>query len=130
MPIAIKASELKNPQTIEALRKVANFPFKRAQVTMSVKMTIKDVQDKSKSLQDRFQNLVKKYTEIKEDGTYEIPEDKQAEWNKDFEAFNDQEVQLLGGKIFLNDLDGAGLTPVDMMHLEPFVLQLDTVKDQ
>jgi len=126
--ITVKAKDLKNNAFIGGLQKVANFPFKKAQTGMQLAVTLKAVQSTSQSLQDKFTNLVKEYGTIEEDHSYKIHDEKMEEWKKVSKEFEEMEIELPGQKINLSELDGAGLTAVDLMVLEPIVYAIEAVK--
>jgi len=125
--ITVKAKDLKNPNFIGGMQKMAHFPFKKAQVGMHVATTIDEVQKKSQSLQDKFVNLIKMYGDVDAAGQYKIKEENMETWQKAATEFDEQDVELPGYKVDLSDLDGAGLSPVELIACKPVILNLEVV---
>ena len=59
--------------------------------------------------------------EGKPEGYYEIEEEKRADHNAEIEELMKETVQIDKDKILLSDLDHTGLTPAQMIALEPII---------
>lgn len=78
--------------------------------------------------------MVLKHAKMKDDGkvyepkgpgSYEIPDEKVAEYNKDFEEYENIEVTIEKNKIAFKDLERAQLTPGEMVALDPMIHMLE-----
>jgi hypothetical protein len=127
--IEIKTKDVKNPTFIQAFSKLARHPFRRAQVAVAVSVTAEALQKTSQSVQDKFVNLVKMYGDVDETGNYKIKDENIETWKKAAEEFDEQPIQLPGYKINVSELDGAGLTPVDLLALKPMLMNLELVDE-
>jgi hypothetical protein len=123
---------------VQALVKLGKFEgFKEQRVAYNVAKVIRRFDAESTIAQELFLKLVKQYAVLDEKGnikspedkpgTYEIPDEKVADWKKAKEDFDDVEFELDCHKIRLEQLGNAPLSPIDLNALEPLLSELEAV---
>jgi hypothetical protein len=134
-PLVVKVThhELRNQFSIPAivkLKRSPNYPNMRAVKKMA---EIGKALDKTfKASQDAFVGLVKGYAVLddkgeiveNEQGEFQIPEEKKADWRQTLEKFMESETDLVlpYGKLSLDEVSKVGLTPEEYGAV-PFLVE-------
>lgn len=119
---------LKSPQFQVALRKISNHPFKSQKSAYNVMRIAKKVDEESKNCQELFTKLLKGFAKLDDKGefvpvdgqpgTYQVPDEKQADFQKAAEEFDELEFTIERYPIKLEELDGVGLSPAELGAVE------------
>lgn len=136
----LKYSHLRSPSFHQALRKLANHPFKDVKSLYNVTRIVKLVQQEGKQCDELFLKVLKGYADLDEKGeikpinptspnTFSVPDSKKEEWEKAAKDFHEIEVKFERHKVTPEECVLAGLTANDMVELDPMLSELSTKPD-
>ena len=104
-----------------AFGKLASAPLK-ATVAFKVVQMIKEVQKSIESLEETRKKLVGQYSVKDEAGKTEIPQERMAEFQKEFGVLLGTEVEVTDCQIALSEISTVELTARDIMALEKLIV--------
>ncbi len=127
--------EITNEQTrnqffVQGLRKILNFDgITEVKVAYNVGRvgTLLDLHQQEAD--DVFKKLIKSHGTLKDNGTFEIDEDKMEAWKKAHAEFLGHKTKVERHKIRIGDVEGVPLTPSEIAALEPILDGLDGLDD-
>lgn len=128
MAVKVKQGQFRSQDFIQGLVKIRNHSFKDQKVAYGVMRLLKFFEQETELVQQGFQKLVKQFAILDEKGefvphngqpgTFQIIPEKVEDWKKAVKEFEDVDVELQQHPIRLEHLQGAGLTPGDMLAVE------------
>lgn len=145
----LKFENIKDPSFTAALRKLMQFNgYKDTKTAYNIAKIGKKFDAEAKICQELFITHVKKFcsldakgemvprvqmikdakgvdVETKLPGTYVIPAEKQDAFEKASLEFDSTEFEIPCHKVKLSDIDGAKMTPADMLALEPLLTEIE-----
>lgn len=142
MSVKLSYKEIKNQTFVQGLAKLANYGgFKDQRLAYNVAKLIRKWDSEAQMAQDLFMKLVKQYATLDEKGNIKTPEgansgafevvdekaDAFAKARKEFESI---EFDIPVHKIRIDQLEGTGLTPMEMMALEPILIEMEAVPSE
>jgi len=117
--------ELRNPllhQAFQRLNQSRTLDFK---ATIKVAALTKAMKGRLKQTDDEFQSLVNPLSDLKEDGEgniqFRVKNEHKAEWDKVFKRFQAKIINIEARKLTMDDIQPAGLSPAEVVALEPFM---------
>ena len=134
----LKYSIVKDKFLTNALVKLGNYSKFPPKFAMQVKRIMDIIYDYEAKIAAEYQALIEKhakkdekgnyipredYDGVKRAGTFE-PHDKEA-WDKDYAEFENKTFNISTPPISLKDLEGVGLTPLELRAMESFVTELE-----
>jgi len=133
--IELSYHTLRNNDFISGMQKLATSTTLNTKVAYNVGRIMSKLQSAEKSGQETFSKLIRKYAEMDGDkivepegpGSYKIADEKVEEYRKELEEFLSIEIKIDRNKIGLNDLEGAGLSPVQVLALDPLLTIMEAV---
>lgn len=105
----------------EAIAEISGKEIQDVQVAYNVGRIKTLIQQETKAAVHDYNELIKSYTKIKDDGSWEVPEEKREAWEKDVAEFMAEKIKVNRHKIRLEDLHDVSLTPNCLAALEPLV---------
>ena len=138
----LKYSDMKSREFIMALGKcMQNTNYKSTTIAYNVAKIGRKFDQETKICQELYLKVIKAHAKLDEKGniaprveggkpvpnTYEISDDKVEAWKKACEDFDNTLIEIPCNKINLSDLENAGMSPADLVALEP-VLETAPVK--
>lgn len=89
------------------------------------------IQSEAKEAQDWFVKLVKKYAEVDEkSGEFKVKDEHVETWQKEMSDFTFKKFGIDRHKIHVSDLKVVGLTPNEILALEPLLFGLELVEGE
>src|SRR5690606_21842484 len=76
--------------------------------------TIKTIEDNIKFYDESRNNLIKKYGEELDDGSFNMPIESKDDFQKEFRGLLDSEVEINAEPISISKLEGITMTPADL----------------
>lgn len=131
MAVTLKYSVISNPAFSEALRKVTRSgAIKDVKQAYNVARLVTKVDQGIKTMREDYMAMAKTFATLDEngkfkvpegapEGAFDVPEEKMGEWTKAVDAFQEKELVIERHPIPLEQLEGCGLTPGDLIALEP-----------
>lgn len=123
----MKLIDIVNAKSVLEKLAVSNLPIK---IAYRVSKILKKANIEYKDFDDTRISLIKKYGEVKEDGSFEVFEDKKQQFSEDISLLLTEDVK---GEFFKLDIDefpsSLELTPSEMSFLEPFLKGNETDKE-
>ncbi len=129
--VTLTHQELRNPLAVPAILKIKRSTYPSMRIVRKVVGISKALNSTMKSSQDSFVGLVKAYAKLDQngeilepEGSFEVPEEKQAEWRLSCEKFmtSSTTLELPSGKLTLEEVASVGLTPEDLEAV-PFLVE-------
>ena len=134
--IELKNSVFKNQHMRDALMKVANHPKFTPKVALRIAKMIDDIFEAEKMVLDKRMTLIKEHAVLDEKGGFvpkEGPDGKptpgtftakdQAKWDEAHKLFEQETFSVKGERITLKEIEGVGLTPLELKSIEPLVIE-------
>lgn len=94
-------------------------------VNYQISKNIKPYNDEIEAYDEARKAIVKKYANLDENGEpvvigekYDVPKEKLKDFEKEIEELGEQEVNTAWKMIKLDDLESAGLAPIDYYNLD------------
>lgn len=105
----------------EAIVELSSKEFQNVQVAYNIGRIKTLIQQATKAAVHDYNKLIESYTKIKEDGTWEIPDEKKESWEKEVTDFMATPIKVNRHKVRLEDLKDVSITPNCLAALEPLV---------
>lgn len=130
--VSLTHQELRSPLAVPAIMKIKRSTYPSMRTVKKVVGISKALTETMKASQDSFVGLVKAYAKLddkgevieSEDGSFDVPEEKQAEWRASCATFmtSSTTLELPQGKLTLDEVAQVGLTPEDLEAV-PFLVE-------
>ncbi len=139
MPVSVKFDDLRDPTYRNALRKLGNcMCFESTKVAYDVGRLVKAIlKDEFQTMVELEEQLVKKYAELDDKGNlalfdtengqkqYKILDGKEEEFAAARKEFYSTVVTVEKNPIALRHVEEAGLSPMELVALEPLLTDVD-----
>lgn len=145
MAIEIEYSNFKSQTFNSAIRKLSNYSGFSSKMAYEVSKIIKEIKKAEGIAQKEYTEMIQGYS-VKDEkgeivpskdeegnlrpGTFDIIEGKQAELEKAHLAFGEQTAKIERQKLSIDDLNGVGLNPNEIMALEPMLHGLEIIEGE
>jgi hypothetical protein len=138
MPLTLKYKHINTPSFVEALAKLGRYDrLKDFKLAYNIAKIIRRFDAESTIAQELFVKLVRQHCKLDENGliipadgkpgSFEILEGKETEWVQARKDFDEMEFELDCHKIRVEQLDGAPLSPMELVALEPLLIEMEAV---
>lgn len=129
--IKLTYKDLKDPQFIPTMQKIATAPLKSPKTAHRILTITKALDPEIKKSQEIFEKTVKTYAELDEKGnfvplegrpgTFKIKEGEEEKWKKALEEYEAIECEVDAPKINIEHLEGITLSAMDLRVLDPMI---------
>ena len=136
--VKLTFAEFKNPLFDRALSKVMHHGgYKSTKISTDIAKLGKKFREETALVQELYLKLVKKHAKLDEKGeieprkengktipgTFWIEDSRIEEWKAACIEFDSTEVELPCHNIHMEDLEGVGLSPADLIELAPLITE-------
>lgn len=123
----ITVGDLREQNLHQALRQLSGCRSMDLKGTLKIASIMKELKPHFAKIDQDFTGLVKQYATTKEDangnGMFNVPKENLAIWETEYNKFVGREITIRSPEISLNDISKAGLSPSEVMALEPMMDQ-------
>lgn len=126
--IVVKYKNYRIPGFLVSLQKLGQHNFKDQKAAYNAMRILKKVDQEKALAEEHFIKLAKQYATLDDKGeflpkegvpgTFQVPDDKLPEWEKQYKEFQELESKLERYQVKVEDLDGSALTPQDLGFLD------------
>lgn len=134
----LKYSEIRDPRFVQAFSKLANFGgYKDAKSTYNIARMAKLIEQQQRAAIEDYQKVAKDFAVLDDAGKiklddnqrFEVPDEKKSEFDEATREFFTREVEIQRHRIRLDEVEGVGLSPMELLALEPVMVVLEAVSE-
>lgn len=132
--IELKYKIVKNAEFNLGLSKIGKFPFKTVQNSLTIKRILKALEKEAEIMQPVFKLIVDQFALKDEKGslipvpgtedTFQVKENVEG-YRKALKDFEETSFEIRSPKLKFSDLDGVGLSAVELLALEDLIEGMD-----